>query len=103
MRTASINVSKIEKKYLFDGKNGKYLDLVFFENRDGKDQYGNDGFVTQGVPKVARDRGERGPILGNWKELEARPGGSRQKAVEARKDDHVMYVDDEDDDEIPFL
>lgn len=76
MITLNINCSRIDKKYMVEGKNGKYVDLVLFENKSGKDQYGNDGFVVQGVSKEARDRGEKGPILGNWKKLEARRGSS---------------------------
>lgn len=79
MITANINVTRIDKAHLIDGKNGKYLDLVLFENKDGKDKYGNDGFVVQGLPKEARDRGEKGPIIGNWRNLDAR-GGSRSSS-----------------------
>jgi hypothetical protein len=65
--TLNINVTKINKAHIFEGKSGKYLDLVLFENRDGEDQYGNSGYVVQGIPKAARDAGEKGPIVGNWK------------------------------------
>jgi len=37
------------------GKSGVYLDLFLFANKDGKDQYGNDGMVFQTVSKAARD------------------------------------------------
>jgi hypothetical protein len=35
MRTANINVTKIDKTALYEGKNGKYLSLVFFDNKEG--------------------------------------------------------------------
>lgn len=82
MITAKINCSRIDKKYLYAGKNGKYLDLVIFENKNGPDQYGNTHMVVQGISKEARDRGERGPIIGNLK-LESqstRPAQRRQQA-----------------------
>jgi hypothetical protein len=94
MRTAKINVSKIDKSALFDGKAGKYLDLAFFENKDGTDQYGNDGFVTQDIGKERRLAGERGPIIGNWRETETqRPA--------APKPQQPAIVEDDGDD-IPF-
>jgi len=91
MRTASINVTKIDKTALVEGKNGKYLSLVFFENRDGKDQYGNDGFITQDLGKDRRLAGEKGPILGNWKEV-----GKSQAAPKAEDSGAV------DNDDIPW-
>jgi hypothetical protein len=69
MITLKINVSKIDKSAIFEGKNGKYCDFVLFENKDGTDQYGNDGFVTQDIGKERRLAGERGPIIGNWKNI----------------------------------
>jgi len=72
MKTIRINVSKIDKTALYDGKNGKYLDLVMFENKNGEDQYGNLGFVTQDIGKDRRLAGEKGPIIGNFKELQSR-------------------------------
>jgi hypothetical protein len=70
MKTAKINVTRIDKSALFEGKNGKYLDIVLWENRDGLDQYGNNGFITQDIGKERREAGEKGPIIGNWKEQE---------------------------------
>jgi len=67
MITAKINVTRVDKAYLFEGKNGKYLDIVIFENRNGPDQYGNTHTICQSIPKEARERGEKGPILGNLK------------------------------------
>jgi hypothetical protein len=69
MKTVRINVSKIDKSAIYEGKNGKYVDLVLFENRDGEDQYGNLGFVTQDLGKERRLAGEKGPIIGNFKEI----------------------------------
>lgn len=60
-----INVTKILKEYIFEGKNGKYLNLVAFPNRNGTGQYGDTHFVSQDLPKEARDEGVQAPILGN--------------------------------------
>jgi hypothetical protein len=102
MRTAKINVTKIDKTALFAGQNGKYLDVVFFENKNGLDQYGNNGFVTQDIGKERRLAGERGPIIGNWKwddapKEQAPPPAGRYENAEA-----VHAAAREGDDDIPF-
>ena len=66
MISLSIKTEKIEKAHLIEGKNGKILSVVLFENRDGKGQYGDDGYAVQGVSKESRESGTRGPIVGNW-------------------------------------
>lgn len=94
MKVAKIDVTKIKKEHLFSGKNGaKYLDIAIHENREGTDQYGNDGFITQSVSKEARERGEKGPIIGNWKKLETRQSTPAPKSAPSQP---------EPDDDIPF-
>jgi len=67
-----IDVSKIDKARLFNGKKGIYLDATMFIDLDELDQYGNSGMITQDVSKEERDQGVKGNILGNgkvfWKE-----------------------------------
>jgi hypothetical protein len=65
--TISINLSKLDKRYFHEGKNGKYLNLAMFQNRDGAGTYGDTHYLVQDIPKEARDRGERGAIVGNAK------------------------------------
>lgn len=65
--SAKIDVTKILKDKLFKGEKGTYLDITLLKNRDGPDQYGNDYMVVQDLGKEARDKGEKGPILGNAK------------------------------------
>ena len=79
MIVLKINCSKIPKERLFQGKNGKMIDLVLMENRDGPDQYGNDGFVSVSLSKEERASGARGEIVGNWKELGKRQDGTATK------------------------
>lgn len=62
-----IDVKKISKDDLYAGKKGTYLDAILIPNKDGASDYGDDGFVVQGVTKEKRDAGERGPIIGNWR------------------------------------
>lgn len=68
MLKVNINIDQIVAEKLISGKKGRYLDLVVFL-RDEKDQYGNDGFVSQSVTKEERERGVKMPILGNAKWL----------------------------------
>ena len=87
-----IDVTKILKEHLFQGKNGaKYLDLVVWANKEGEDQYGNSHMVVQSIPKELRDAGQKGPILGNAKEFggqsrpapQQRPQGGKQATAPA--------------------
>ena len=101
MQTIKINVSKIDKDALYTGKNGKYLDLVLFENKDGEDQYGNHGFVTQDLPKSRRDAGEKGPILGNWKHLQKKGQSAPAASTMSNKPTTDLGKDDKGN-EYPF-
>jgi hypothetical protein len=55
----NVNIDKIDKKRFFEGKKGRYLDLVLFETPES--DYG-DYLVKQ-----RGDKGEKMPILGNGK------------------------------------
>lgn len=74
-----INMDLIEQKALFKGAKGLYADITLLPNRNGQDQYGNDFMVVQDLGKEARERGERGPILGNAKFA---GGGQRSQPVQ---------------------
>ena len=75
MQKLKIDVKKIDKQYLFQGAKGTYMDLTLMDNRDGTDEYGNDGFIVQDVSKEKREAGVKGPIVGNWKNV-GQKGGS---------------------------
>lgn len=74
MTVLEIDVTKINKSRLKEVtfKNGhvaKFLKIALVPNKEGKDQYGNDGFVRIDLPREARDAGEKGEIVGNYKEI----------------------------------
>ena len=69
MISITINVSKINKEYLYEGKQGRYLNIVLFPTEN--DQYGNDYKAVQGLTKEQRAAGLKGPILGNGKNVGA--------------------------------
>jgi hypothetical protein len=64
MITVRIDVTKIDKRFLFKGDKGTYLDVVLIETPTNK--YGNDYMVKQDCGKDNRDTA---PILGNAKTL----------------------------------
>jgi hypothetical protein len=83
-----IDMTKIDNAHLYEGQKGTYLSGVFFENRDGKSQYGDDGFIVQDVSKEAREAGQKGPIIGNWRRIETKKAAAppRRPAPSERQD-----------------
>lgn len=99
MIIAKIDVTKLDKGHFFKGQKGIYADLVLIPNKDGVDQYGNDGFVSQGVSKEAREKGTKGAIVGNYRKINR--GGDTaapQKAKPETKPDPSF----DPDDDVPF-
>lgn len=96
MIIAKIDVTKLDKSHFFKGQKGIYTDLMLIPNKDGGDQYGNDGFVSQGVSKEARDKGEKGKIVGNYKKIH-RPEAPQAKPAAKAKVPH-----EPDQDDVPF-
>ena len=104
--TIQVNVSKIDKSEIFEGKKGKYITLLLFEEEDGPDQYGNNGMVVQSISIDRKNAGEQGPILGNFKHMPGRENGpqshqngpgSRQSVFEGQDSGYSQ-----EDDDIPF-
>ena len=62
-----IDVTKIDKARLYAGAKGTYLDLTTFVDTEEKDQYENNGFISQSVDKEEREQGVKTLILGNVK------------------------------------
>ena len=98
MITVSIDVTKIDKSALYNGKKGTYLALTMFENKNGVDKYGNHGFIAQDLGKERRMAGEKGPILGNFK----RVGGYTGQDSHNQSKSDGYQPQPADDDEIPF-
>jgi hypothetical protein len=101
MIAININVTKIDNSALYAGKNGKYLALTLHENKQGRDQYGNDGFVAQDLGKERRMAGEKGVILGNYKTIGGLVEPTRHEAAKANAY-QPQPVEMPDGDEIPF-
>lgn len=101
MIVLKIDVTKIDKNHLFVGKSGKYLDCILNENKDGPDQYGNIGFIAQSVSKEAKEKGERGPIIGNYKEIVTTPRVPKQAESKPATKSKPESTDPDGDD-VPF-
>ena len=97
-----INVTRILKDHLYAGKNGKYLDLVVWPNKNGPDQYGNTHFVCQELSKEARDAGEKGPIIGNLTLPADESPPQRQAAHVRQQRQQEESTTPMEEDEIPF-
>jgi hypothetical protein len=75
--TIKIDVTKITKNRLFEGKNGaKYLNIVLIETPN--DKYGNDFMIVEETSKEEREAGKRGTILGNAKNIARKPHNASQ-------------------------
>ena len=97
MIIAKIDVTKLDKGHFFKGQKGIYADLVLIPNKEGVDQYGNDGFVSQGVSKEAREKGTKGTIVGNYKKVN-RGGNAKAEPKPTTK----VQPDFDNQDDVPF-
>ena len=79
-----IDVSKIDKQLLFKGQKGTYLDAKVFIDIDQKDQYDNNGMITQELGKNAQ-QGDKGNILGNCKVFWNEAGAPQQQAPQQQQ------------------
>jgi len=98
-----IDVTNIEKARLYQGKKGTYLDATVFIDVDNKDQYENNGMITQNVTKEEKDQGVKGPILGNvqvfWRDDNNAPQQANNQAMGRQEPQPAI---DQFDDDIPF-
>jgi hypothetical protein len=96
----------IKANAIYMTEKGASMDVTLMDNKNGPDDYGNDGFATLDLGKDRRLAGERGPILGNWKDLDG--GNQRQgrdvPASEAikKRDNQASEPDEEEVDDVPF-
>jgi len=105
-----IDVTKINKQLLFSGAKGTYLDATVFIDIDEKDQYDNNGMITQKVPKDGVKNS--GAILGNckvfWTDGQSQAQQQPQQYQQAPPQNQPMGVSQQgmdqfdDSDAIPF-
>jgi hypothetical protein len=67
--SASIDLSKIDKKKITEGKNGaKYYNILISVN-DTKNQFGQDVSISENQSKEERESGAKKNYLGNGKTI----------------------------------
>lgn len=103
----SIDRAKIDKSLLPEkkpgAKSGPYMNCAMFESRN--DEYDQDGFIVQSTTKAQREAGLKGPIIGNWKYVDApnkQPGTAPKHAPKPQAKPPVDPDLDAEDDDIPF-
>lgn len=104
MIVLNIDVTRIPKERIETNPKwkGKFLKLALRENKDGRDEKGNDGFIVIDLPKEARDAGQRGEIVGNWKELGAKPASKQAPAQKPARQDGPDLDAPADNGDVPF-
>ena len=98
----SIDVTKIEKERLFQGKKGKYLTLTTFIDTEQTDKYDNHGFISQKVSKEEREQKVQTPILGNCKVFYTDGQQQQQSSENYARSAKPKPEEDEFSDSIPF-
>jgi single-stranded DNA-binding protein len=105
-----IDVKKIDKARIFEGKKGKYLTMTTFIDTDNADEYGNHGFIAH---KKEQNEQENPPILGNskifWSDSGNVPQAPQQQAPQQpapqapnQQPQQAPASFDDFDDDIPF-
>jgi len=72
MIAVKLKTNLIDKSRIFKGRKHNYLDLVLIENRNGRDDYGFDGYIKCRLTAEELDADPRPemPIIGNWTRIE---------------------------------
>jgi hypothetical protein len=67
MITGKIDVTKIDKKRLFVGAKGTYLNFIMIDTPNNS--YGNDYMIVESITKSEKEQGIKGRVLGSAKIL----------------------------------
>jgi hypothetical protein len=109
MISVKIDVSKIDKTAFYKGAKGTYLNITLMDNQDGQtDENGNDYWVVQDLGAERRKAGERGPKLGNGRNISTGGGGGggsfadRVKPAKAFQNRPAAAPAAQDDEDLPF-
>lgn len=85
----NLNVSLIDKTRLFEGKKGKYLNLILIPTPNS--DFG-DWMIVHDSKKQERDAGYKSAILGNGKLMDKqRPDGLREDSRERQAEPEVEF------------
>jgi hypothetical protein len=105
--TVRIDVTQIDKSRLYQGKKGKYLDIVLIPTPNAK--YEQTHMVVQSVSKEERDQEIKGNILGNAKEIERGhrsydepPPAHRRQLAGSEARTEPDWAAEQNQDDVPF-
>tara|TARA_Y100001937_G_scaffold91702_1_gene124146 strand:- start:355 stop:669 length:315 start_codon:yes stop_codon:yes gene_type:complete len=97
----NLDVTKIPKDKIYNGKKGKYIPVVIAINNE-VDQFGHNGSVTVDQSKEERDAKEPKVYLGNikvvWTDGEAMPAAQQQGQAQPAAPATAAPADDD----LPF-
>lgn len=82
----SINLSKIDKSKIINGKKGKYANLTIYVD-DEKDQYGNDVTAIQSQDKEEREVKKDKIYLGNGRVVFTKTGETPETKENSEKEE----------------
>lgn len=104
MITVKLKTNLIDKNRIHRGKKHNYLDLVLIENKHGRDEFGYDGFVKQGVSREEReaDPDLQMPIIGNFTIFTPRAEGAGRPVTDAPRETRRSQGPDLADEDQPF-
>lgn len=98
----SIDVTKIDKSKLIDGKDGrKYYNMTFSIN-DSPDQYGNNIQVWEGQSKEERESKAQRNFLGNGRTVWTGESNRQNATVTQPIESNKNYTPENDQDDLPF-
>lgn len=99
----SIDVTKIDKSKLIDGKDGrKYYNMTFSIN-DSTDQYGNNIQVWEGQSKEEREAKAQRNFLGNGRTVWSGENKPQQNTTVTQPiESNKNYTPENDQDDLPF-
>lgn len=98
---ASINLSKVPKEQLVDGKTGKWLPLSISVNNE-TDQYGNNASISVAQTKEQREAKEPKIYLGNGKVVWTDGSNVDSAPREENATKKVAPVLTQQEDDLPF-
>ena len=93
-----IDVSKIDKSKIFEGKKGKYVDFTTFLDLDNPSKWGDHGFIAHSISKEERESGAKGGIVGNSTVFYAEGADFTKEGGEAKE----APKNDDFDDDVPW-
>lgn len=100
--SVSIDLNKLDKSRIVEGKNGsKYYNLSVIVN-DEKDQYGNDVSVTTAQTKEEREAKAQRTFVGNGRVIWSGQNNNNLQSNQTPSNQYQKTIGNDTDDSLPF-